>query len=305
MGCAEGLGALEGEVGEFGGAVEAEGDADGADASVDVELHVAEFVEAFDVLLAHGRENEGADVGDADLAAMGVAGEHDVDERKAGVLDDVIDVVGLVTHEDDGRAGIGGDGEVEVWLAGTGVVGAGDPEDVFSAFEGGVAVDEDGCAVCFEGIDDVIGTDGDVVVAEDAEALGSLEGGEDFGGEAGGVPGDGVGTGAAGDEVTGDEDEVGVEIVDLMDHAFEEEGFGELFEVNIAHLDDAEALEAVGEIADGEGLLGDFELVAGVGAGVEGKAEAGGGGTCDEAAARHGAGLRVPDGVRNATHSPL
>ena len=38
----------------------------------------------------------------------------------------------------------------------------------------------------FEGPNDVIGTDVDVMVAENAEALRSLEGGEDLGGYAGG-----------------------------------------------------------------------------------------------------------------------
>jgi hypothetical protein len=37
--------------------------------------------------------------------------------------------------------------------------------------------------------DDVIGADVDVVIAEDAEALGSFESGEDLGSYAGGFPG--------------------------------------------------------------------------------------------------------------------
>ncbi len=175
-------------MGEFCGAVEAEGEAYGADASVDVELQVVEAEHAFDVLLSHGGEDEGAEDGEADLAAVGVAGEHEVDEREAGVEDDLFDVVGLVAHEDHGGAGVGGDGEVEVGGAGAGVVGAAEPEDVAAAFEGEVAVDEDGCAVGLEGGNDVVGTDVDVVVAEDAEALGSFEPGEDLCSDAGGSP---------------------------------------------------------------------------------------------------------------------
>ena len=71
-------------MGEFGGAVEAEGHAYGADAAVDVELHVVEVEEAFDVFFAHGGKDEGAEDGEADLAAVGVAGEHEVDEREGG-----------------------------------------------------------------------------------------------------------------------------------------------------------------------------------------------------------------------------
>ena len=188
--------------------------------------------------------------------------------------DDLFDVVGLVAHEDYGRRGTGGDGEVEIGVAGAGVVGAAEPEDVAAALDGGVAVDEDGGAVGFEGADDVVGADVDVVVAEDAEALRGFEGGEDLSGDAGGAPGDFEREGAAADEVSGDEDEVGVEGVDLGDHSFEEGGLGVLLEVDVAHLDDAEVLEAVGEIADGEGAVGDLELVAAVGSGVGGEAEA-------------------------------
>ena len=59
---------------------------------------------------------------------MGVAGEHEVDERAAGVGEDVVGVVGLVGHEEDGAVGVGGDGEVEVGVAGAGVVDAAEPE---------------------------------------------------------------------------------------------------------------------------------------------------------------------------------
>ena len=43
---------------------------------------------------------------------MGVAGEHEVDEREAGVLDYGVYEVGLVAEEDDGGVGVGRDGEV-------------------------------------------------------------------------------------------------------------------------------------------------------------------------------------------------
>ncbi len=78
---------MQGEDRDLGGAVEAEGQAYGSDAAVDVELHVVEAEVAFDVLLAHGREDERAEEGEADLAAVGVAGEHEVDERAARVVE--------------------------------------------------------------------------------------------------------------------------------------------------------------------------------------------------------------------------
>ena len=249
---------------------------------------MGELEEAFDIFLAHGGEDERAYEGEADLAAVGVAGEHDVDEGEAGVVDDAIGVVGLVAHEDDGGLGVGGDGEVEVRAVGAGVVGAAEPEDVAAALEGVVAVDEDGGAVGFEGRDDMAGADDNVVVAENAEALG-LEGGEDFGAEAGGLVGDGEGAGAAADVVAGDENEVGVEGVDLGDDALEEEGLGVLLEVDVGNLDDAEVEEGVGEIADGEGAAGDLDFVTRVGGGVGGDAQARGRGSRHERAAGDGA----------------
>ena len=232
-----------------------------------------EVEEAFDVLLAHGGEDERANVGDADLAAVGMAGEHDVDEGEAVVEDDGFNVVGLVAHEDDGGVGTGGDGEVEVGGAGAGVVCAAEPEDVATAFEGEVAVDEDGGAVGFQGADDMVGADIDVVVAEEAEALRGLEGGEDLSGDAGGAPGAPEGEWTEADEVSGDENEIGFEGIDLGNHFFEERRFGVLLEVDVAHLDDAEVLEAVGEIADGEGKAGDLEFVTAVRACIGGEAE--------------------------------
>ena len=60
-------------------AVEAEGKADGTYAAVDVELHVADPKVAHDVLLAHGRKDEWADEGNANLTPMRMTGEHQVD----------------------------------------------------------------------------------------------------------------------------------------------------------------------------------------------------------------------------------
>ncbi len=257
---------------------------------------------AFDVLLAHGREDQGADDGESNLAAVRVAGEHEVDEGKAGVLDDVVCEVGFVAHEQDGGLRISGDGHGEVRCAGAGVICTGEPEEVAAAFEGVVAVNEDGCAVGFKGRDDATGADDDVVIAEDAETLG-FDGGEDLRADTGGLVGDGHLTGAAADVVPSDEDEVGVEAVDLGDDALEEIGFGELFEVDVGDLDDAEIHKAVGEIADGDGEARDVELVTGVGAGVGGETDAGRSGARHECPARDGS-FWLTDAAVFAEHSP-
>ena len=53
-------GRLQGDDRDLRWAVEAEGQAHGADAAVDVELHLVEAEVSFDVLLSHGRKDEGA-----------------------------------------------------------------------------------------------------------------------------------------------------------------------------------------------------------------------------------------------------
>jgi hypothetical protein len=85
---------------------------------------------------------------------VGVAREHEVDERTARMLDDSVGVVRLVDHEDDGAVGFGGDGQVEVGVAGSGVVGAAEPDARAGSFDGDVLIDEDGDSGGAKRVDD-------------------------------------------------------------------------------------------------------------------------------------------------------
>ena len=275
---------MQGDEGDFRWAVEAEGNSDRAYSTIDIELELVEAEVSFCVLSAHGGEDEWAEEGHADLSAVGVSSEHEIDEMATGVLDDFVDVVGFVGHEDDGAGGLGGDGQIEVGVAGTGVVDATEPEAVGAAFDGSVLVDEDGDAEAVECSDDDGRAGGDVVVAECGEALGAGEGAEDFGAAMSGVIGDGEGDGAVGDEVSGEEDEVGVEGVDAVDDLLEEVGLGVLVEVYVADLGYAEAVEGGGQVGDGDGAGHDVDLVAGDLAGVEGKCRGSGAGADEEVA---------------------
>jgi hypothetical protein len=266
---------MEGEDGDFGGAVQAEGHAYRAEASVDVELHLVEAEEAFGIPAAHGRQHHGAQEGQADLASVRVAGEHKVDEGGARVMDCFVGEVWRVGHKNDRTVGLGGDGEVEVGMAGAGIQGSTDPEAGAVALDGDVLVDEDGNAVAVEDVDDDAGAEAYIVVAQAAVAEGAGKGAEEFGAAVDGmVAGDG-GEGADGDEVSGDEDEVGSEGVDAVNDALEEVRLGELVEVDVADLDDAIAVEGAGEVADGDRTVNDVDLVAGDFAGVEGEASGG------------------------------
>ena len=66
------------EEGDFRWAVETERHADGTDAAIDVQSHAAKLKPALNKSLTHGRKNERADQRQADLAAVGVAAEHQV-----------------------------------------------------------------------------------------------------------------------------------------------------------------------------------------------------------------------------------
>ena len=111
---------------------------------------------------------------------MGVAGEHEIDERSTWMLEDIVGIVGLVGHEDDGRVWLGGDSEIEVGAARVGIVYAAEPDTLTTLLDSDVLVDEDGCAVAGEGLDDERSPDRDVVVAEDAVAERGGEGAKDF-----------------------------------------------------------------------------------------------------------------------------
>lgn len=95
-------GGLEGDEGDFGWAAEADGQVDGADAAVDIELQVAHAVGAVDVFASHVGQEHGHEGGEADLAAVGMAGEHEVD---AAEVADGVGEVGFVAEQEDGRAG--------------------------------------------------------------------------------------------------------------------------------------------------------------------------------------------------------
>jgi hypothetical protein len=261
---------LEGQDGDLRWAVEAEGKAHGADAAIDVELHLIELVGTLGIFFAHGGQNKRSQEGEPDLAAVGVAGEHEVDEGSARVLDDGIGVIGLMGEQDHRGVGFGWDGEIEVGVAGAGVFQAAEPKTGAVLLYSDVLVDQDGGAGAAESVDDHGSTDGDIVIAKDGVTERRGEGCDDLGAAMGGVPAGDEGERAVGDEVSGEQDKVGGKCVHLADDVFEKVGFGVLIKVDVAELHDAVAVEGAGQVGDGDGTVDDVDLVAGNLAGVEG-----------------------------------
>jgi hypothetical protein len=263
---------LKGENGDLRWTVEPEGKAYGAYATVDVHLHLIELIWAFGIFFAHGRQDERAEKREPDLTAVGVACEQEIDEMSAGMCDDVVGVVGLMGEKDYGGVWVGGDGEVEVRVAGAGVLEATEPETGAVFLDCDIFVDQNGGAVAGEGVGHQGGVEGDVVVAEDGVAEGSGEFGDDLGATIGGVSAGDEGEGAVGDEVSGEQDQVGGETVNDANDVLKEVGLGVLVEVDVADLHDAVAVEGAGQVGDWDGTMNDVDLMAGDFACVEGHA---------------------------------
>jgi hypothetical protein len=275
---------LQGQDGDLGWAVQTEGKAYGADAPIDVELHFVELVRTFRVFFAHWWKDDRAQEREPDLAAVGVACEHKVDEVSARMCDDGVRVVRLVGEKDYRGVGLGRDGEVEVGVAGARVFQAAEPEARAVFLNGDVLVDEDGGAAAGERLYNHVGVDGDVMVAEDGVAQGGGECGGDLGAAVRSVPSGDEGERAMGDEVSGEQDHVGGECVDLADDVLEEVRLSVFVEMDVAELYDAVAVEGAGQVRDGDGAVDYLDLVAGDLAGVDGHACGNCAGTDEEVA---------------------
>ena len=135
----------------------------------------------FDVLLPHGREDKRSEEGQADLAAVGVAGEHEIDQWRLGDEGGRVGVVGLVRHEDDGRSGVGGMARLRSGLL---VPGSSTPQSQRRSplrSMGTCWSTSTGVPLRGEGSDDHRGADFDVVIAKEGVAQGRGERAENFG----------------------------------------------------------------------------------------------------------------------------
>lgn len=229
------------EDGDFGGGAEAEGDADDAQSAGDVHsAGVSRVVEpsllveldAFAELAGlHERAGEDREV---DLPAVRVSGQGEAGE----VAQDAI-VDGVVCHGDDGLGG-GDVAErgIRVGVASEAVVDAGDPE---AGFQLDIAVGEH----AHFGLGERPGDGGAsalaaAVVVVVAQAGVTSEGGAQMGE----LCGAGLGVvGAVGDEVAGQEHDVGLEGVGALDHVRDEP------------FRDAPGAVQVGELHQADGLL--------------------------------------------------
>ena len=261
---------MKGEDGDLRRAVQPEGNSHRANAPIDVKLHILEVEKAFRVVFAHGWKDERAEKGQAYLAAVGMAGQHKIDKLPPGMLDDCVGVVGFVRHQQHGGVGQRWHGEFKARVGGSGVVDSAEPESRAVALDGHMLVDQDRDAICGERADDERSADGDIVVAKAGVAQRASEGAEDLGTTMGRVVAGKKSERSMGHEVSGKENHVRAEGVDMIDNAFQKRGLRELVEMDVADLSDAEAVEGAGEIGEGDRAGDEIDLVAGDLAGIKG-----------------------------------
>src|SRR5580693_6088362 len=127
-----GLNRMEGEEGDFGAAIEAEGNSHAAYAAVHVELRRSQLKNPLNVLAASGRKPQRTDDWQPHLAAMGMAAQNQGNCLTCGVHTQPIDIIRRMAHQDDGFVGDisdpGRNGLIQVRLSAAGVVEPSKPE---------------------------------------------------------------------------------------------------------------------------------------------------------------------------------
>jgi len=141
----------------------------------------------------------------------------------------------------------------------------------------------------FEWLNHPIWAYSNIVVAEHGETLRSFECGKDFGTNAGGFPGYGVVARAAAHKVSSEQNQVWSKRVSFRDHLLQEPSLGIFLQMDVRDLDDTKSGQRIGQVADGDGLPDDLELMPPVGSCVQRDPS-----TCHSCSRQKGAACDVP-----------
>ena len=235
---------------DFRGATITHRQNDHAEATADVNLRTAERVETF--LEAHfllGAAVDATDQGQANLAAVSVARQNEVDAELRGIFDNA-----MIVREQDGRR-IGGNathGAREVGAIEK-VVDAGETEFLAAAAQGDVAIAQDLDALAIKGGGDSSRRDTKVVVSEDGEdAVAGTQGPKHFGGRLDVIA-------RTGNEISRKRNDVRFEFVGQFNGEAESGGREIEAMVNVGKLDDAKAVKRFGQIGKTDAVLGHFD----------------------------------------------
>ena len=169
----------EREEGNFGAAIEADGSADAADATIHVELRCPQLKKSFNVFAAAGWKPHGTEDRQIHLAAMSMPAENQRDCLPRRLRTQLIDIIRRMAHQDDRFIGLvtdaRGDGQVGGWLSVARIVKPGEPEPASAAFNRHVCVAKHCDVVEPQGFADMLFTGPDVMIAKDGISLFALE----------------------------------------------------------------------------------------------------------------------------------
>jgi len=246
-------------------AVEANGDADGAEAAIHVELQAPKTKPTLDILAAQRRKGQRADEWQPDLAAVGVTREYERERPARWTRQKIVDVVGCVAKEHDGFMRQIADGfgnrQLGVGYALERIVKPGKPESCARAFDGRVRVIENGNAIRSQRRGDVFPSNYNVVVAEHGITVEALDLVEEIGALPRRAEGGSLRQNPVGHIVAGQKNRVGVQAVDVAHSVAEEEWLSVFVHMDVAELRDAESVECLSKAGNEHVAVRDLDPV--------------------------------------------
>jgi hypothetical protein len=231
---------------------------------------------------------------------VGVTRQHKADRSAPGMLYDEVGVVRFMRHEDDRSAWLGRDCQIEAWVAGSGIGYAAYPQAISISIQRNVLVHQDRDRIGSKRLDDHGGAYAYVVISQYCEPLLAFETGEDLCAAMGRVAGGDEGERTEGNEISREQDQIGIQTVDLMYDALKEKGLRELVQVDITKLNDSMSMESLRKLPQLDCPPNDVEFMAGDLSSVEREPRGDGTGSDEKAAT----GKSMSKRCANCGHNP-
>src|ERR1700758_5574346 len=203
-----------------------------------------------------------------------MTGKHEIH----AILRSVEGVVGFMSQKDHGLIwrGQGWHSFVQLGKVFRRTSDSGKPEVRAVALDRKRAVGQRRNAVNLKRIDHDLPADQRVVIAERGKAMRTLNAAEDLRARIAEARAEMPGLHPVGDKVAGEHDNLGMKRIDAADHFAYERWLGVFVVMDIADLHDAQTVEGLGQAAQADGLLDDFEIVPVPETGIRDEATAGG-----------------------------
>jgi len=234
--------------------------------AIDVELQVSQAKLPFNVLFSQIRELQSTEEWQSNLASMRVAGQHPIDSTARGLFEQSVDVVRGMTHQYDGLVrqipDRIGDGRLRVRIALHWIIQPRKPKPAAGALDWQTCVMQHGDAVGLESLNDLCPTNNNVMVAKyckNALAIETLENIRALPARINRV----LYRGNSGTHIVAREkNQVGLQLIDAIDHVAEEERLRVLVHVDVTELRDAHSIEDPGQACEGDLNLDDLKPMA-------------------------------------------